>query len=155
MGTNGIRLKQLMSTVNQLLKSKNLNTLISITPEKSTYEALQLMAQNDIGAIPVIEDSKLIGILTEREYARKIVLHGKTSRITPVRETMCVDFPKVTQHANIDDCMQLMTEKRFRYVAVTEGDHLIGLISIGDVVKNVIASQQANIDALHQYITGG
>ncbi|MCH6256215.1 CBS domain-containing protein [Puniceicoccaceae bacterium K14] len=145
-----------MSTVNQLLESKKQHsTLISITPDKSTYEALQLMAKEDIGAIPVIEDSKLVGILTEREYARKIVLHGKTSRITPVRDTMCVDFPIVTRSANIDDCMQLMTQKRFRYVAVKENDELIGLISIGDVVKNVIANQQANIDALQQYITGG
>lgn len=144
-----------MSTVNQLLESKKQVSLVSISPEKSTYEALQLMAENDIGAIPVMENGKLLGILTEREYARKIVLHGKTSRITPVRETMCTDYPTVSRHANIDDCMQLMTQKRFRYVAVTEEDELLGMISVGDVVKDVIAHQQANIDVLHQYITGG
>tara|TARA_B110000037_G_scaffold216243_1_gene274920 strand:+ start:289 stop:723 length:435 start_codon:yes stop_codon:yes gene_type:complete len=144
-----------MTTAIRLLESKRIHSLISITPEKSTYEALQLMADKDIGAIPVMENGKLLGILTEREYARKIVLHGKTSRITPVSETMNADVPKVAPTASIEDCMQLMTDTRFRYVAVMDEEELVGLISIGDVVKDVIAHQQASIDVLHQYITGG
>lgn len=144
-----------MTTANQIMESKQSKELVSIEPSKSTYEALQLMAEKDIGAIPVMEDGKLLGILTEREYARKIVLCGKTSRITPVSETMNADIPKVAPNASIEDCMQLMTDRRFRYVAVMDDESLIGLVSIGDVVKDVIASQQASIDALQQYITGG
>lgn len=144
-----------MTTAIQLLNSKRLHSLISISPNQSTYEALQLMAEKDIGAITVMENGKLLGVLTEREYARKIVLHGKTSRVTPVSETMNTNYPRVHPTASIEDCMQLMTDNRFRYVAVMDGDEIYGLISIGDVVKDVIANQQASIDALQQYITGG
>ena len=112
------------------------------------------MAAKDVGAVAVIEEGKLLGILTERDYARKIVLHGKTSRHTPVFDTMNRDFPKVGPQVSLDECMRLISDRRFRYVAVMDGDRLIGLISIGDIVKHIIAQQQASIEHLERYISG-
>jgi CBS domain-containing protein len=112
------------------------------------------MATKDVGAVAVIEESRLLGLLTEREYARKIVLHGKASRHTPVFDTMNRDYPRVGPGATINECMQLITDHHFRYVAVMEGEHLLGLVSIGDIVKHIIARQQANIEHLERYITG-
>ena len=143
-----------MVSVQQLLQSKSKHEIHSITPEKSTYEALQIMQEYDIGAICVMEEGKLLGILTERDYARKIVLCGKTSRHTAVRETMRDDYPVVRPNATIEDCMQLMTDQRSRYVAVMDRQQFKGLISVGDVVKQMIMLQQASIDMLETYITG-
>ena len=125
-----------------------------MTPDQSTYEALQLMAAKDVGAVAVIEEKRLMGLLTERDYARKIVLHGKTSRHTPVFDTMNRDFPKVGPDTTVDECMRLITDRRSRYVAVVKDDHLLGLISVGDIVKHTIAQQQANIEHLERYISG-
>lgn len=112
------------------------------------------MAEKDIGAVAVMENGRLLGVLTERDYARKIVLHGKTSRHTPVSETMNRDFPQVGPESKVEDCMRLISESRFRYVAVMENDHLQGLISIGDLVKHTIAQQRASIEHLERYISG-
>ncbi len=144
-----------MITARQLLDSKARRAIYSIDPDSSTYEALQLMAANDVGAIVILSGNELVGILTEREYARRIVLHGKTSRHTPVRETMCREFYPVSPSTSIEECMTIMTDRRQRYLPVMEGTDLVGLISIGDVVKNVIADQRLNIDHLESYITGG
>lgn len=142
------------TTIRHILKAKTFRELVTISPEKTTYEALQLMAEKEIGSVAVMEGDQLIGILTERDYARKIVLHGKASRNTPVGEIMHKDFPVMPPSATIDECMQIMTNERFRYIAVKENDNLLGIISIGDVVKSMIAEQQANIDHLERYITG-
>jgi CBS domain-containing protein len=141
-------------TAKTLLSSKDHDKIYSVTPDQSTYEALQLMASKDIGAVAVLEEGRLLGILTEREYARKIVLHGKASRHTPVFDTMNRDYPKVGPNTSIKQCMQLITDRHFRYVAVVDGEELLGLISIGDIVKHIIAQQQANIEHLERYITG-
>ncbi|MGC9451962.1 MAG: CBS domain-containing protein [Oceanipulchritudo sp.] len=141
-------------TAKTLLSSKNIKEIYSVTPDQSTYEALQLMAAKDVGAVAVMEEGKLLGVLTEREYARKIVLHGKASRHTPVFDTMNRDFPKVSPEASIDECMRLMTDRHFRYVAVMEDEKLLGLVSIGDVVKHIIAQQQASIEHLERYSSG-
>lgn len=141
-------------TAQTLLASKRQAAIHAVRPAQSTYEALQLMAAHDIGAVCVIEDDRLLGLLTEREYARKIVLHGKTSRHTPVSETMNPDFPRVSPETSADECMRLMSDRRFRYVAVMAGEKLIGLISIGDIVKHIIARQAADIEHLERYITG-
>jgi CBS domain-containing protein len=141
-------------TVQQIHQAKSKQELITITPDKTTYEALQLMARHDIGAIAVMEKGHLVGILTERDYARKIVLHGKTSRNTPVGETMNKQFCIVAPSTTIEECMQIMTSTHQRYVAVMKEPALIGIVSIGDVVKNMIASQQADIEHLERYITG-
>ena len=142
------------TTAQNILDGKAHREIYSVTPEQSTYEALQIMASKDIGAIPVLEEGHLLGILTEREYARKIVLHGKTSRHTPVFDTMNRDFPKVEASTSIEDCMRIISERRFRYVAVMDGDRLLGLVSVGDIVKHIIANQQASIEHLERYISG-
>ena len=112
------------------------------------------MAAKDIGAVAVLEEGQLLGVLTERDYARKIVLHGKTSRHTPVFDTMNRDFPRVSADTSLDECMRLITKSRFRYVAVMDENHLLGLVSIGDIVKHIIAQQQASIEHLERYISG-
>ena len=142
------------TTALNLLHSKPQRDIYSISPDQSTYEALQLMATKDVGAIAVMEEGKLLGLLTEREYARKIVLHGKASRHTPVFDTMNRDFPRVGPEASVDECMRLVTDRHFRYVAVMEDDNFLGLISIGDLVKHIIARQQASIEHLERYISG-
>jgi CBS domain-containing protein len=142
------------TTAQNLLADKAHHETYSVGPDASTYEALQLMAAKDVGAVTVMENGQLLGILTERDYARKIVLHGKTSRHTPVFDTMNREFPSVSPGATVDECMRIITETRFRYVAVMEDNKLIGLISIGDIVNHIIAVQQANIDHLERYISG-
>ena len=141
-------------TASTLLASKRNRKIYSVAPDQSTYEALQVMAENDIGAVAVMEQQRLLGILTERDYARRIVLHGKTSRHTPVFDTMNRAFPKVSPKATLEECMRLISEQRFRYVAVMEGEQFLGLISVGDVVNHIIAQQQASIEHLERYITG-
>ena len=142
------------TTAKTLLASKTIREIYSVTPDQSTFEALQLMAEKDVGAVAVMEEGRLQGILTEREYARRIVLCGKTSRHTPVFDTMNREFPKVSPGSTIEECMQIMTETRSRYIAVLDGEQLVGIISIGDIVKLIIAQQQANIEHLQRYITG-
>lgn len=141
-------------TAHSLLLEKKDTKIISVYPEQTTYEALQLMEQRDVGAIAVMKGDRLLGILTERDYARKIVLHGKTSRHTPVSETMNTMFPKVNPATKIEECMRLISVSRFRYVAVLDNDQFLGLISIGDIVKHIIAHQRANIEHLERYISG-
>lgn len=142
------------TTAKNLLASKKHGEIFSVSPDQSTYEALQLMASKDVGAVVVMEEGHLLGILTEREYARKIVLHGKASRHTPVFDTMNREYPRVGPDASITECMQLITDHHFRYIAVLDEEKFLGLISIGDIVKHIIATQQANIDHLERYITG-
>ena len=142
------------TTVTNLLSSKEINEVYAVRPDQSTYEALQLMAAKNVGAVVVMEGDKLLGILTERDYARKIVLFGKTSRYTPVFDTMNRDYPRVAPDTDIVECMKIMTDTHFRYVAIMDGDKFMGLISIGDTVKHIIAQQAANIEHLERYITG-
>jgi CBS domain-containing protein len=142
------------TTAQNLLASKQIHEIFAVRPDQSTYEALQLMAAKDVGAVAVMEDGQLLGILTERDYARKIVLHGKASRHTPVFDTMNRNFPKVSPETTVDECMRIITETRFRYVAVMDDKMLHGLVSIGDIVKHIIAVQQANIEHLERYISG-
>lgn len=144
-----------MRTVRQLLSQKSHQRIIVIAPDRSTYEALQLMAQFDIGAVAVVKDGRLLGLMTEREYARKIVLQGKASRNTPVGELMLSPVACVGPDQTLDHCMALMSEKHVRYLPVLEEGHLVGMVSIGDVVKNVMIEQKISIENLERYITGG
>lgn len=144
-----------MATVRQILEGKQRRELYWIEPERTTYEALQIMAEADIGAVAVLDSGKLIGLLTEREYARRIVLEGKKSRNTPVRDTMNKNLMAVTPDTTVEECMRIMTDKHIRYLPVIEDGKLTGLISIGDVVKTVIALQQANLEHMERYIAGG
>ncbi len=142
-----------MYTVRQILKSKG-HQIWSISPAASVYEALQLMAARDIGALVVVEADRLVGIFSERDYARKVILHGKSSRETRVEEIMTSRVAVVGPERTTEECMALMTDKHIRHLPVMEGERLIGLISIGDVVKAVISNQEFVITQLENYITG-
>ena len=140
-----------MKTVRQLLQAKG-DTVYSIAPDARVYEALKLMAEKEVGALVVLADGALAGILSERDYARKVILHGKSSHDIPVREIMTANVVTVNPGQTVDQCMALMTSKRIRHLPVVEGDRLIGVLSIGDLVKEVIAEQEATIRQLESYI---
>lgn len=125
----------------------------SIGPDATVFEALELLAEKKIGALLVVEDDRLIGILSERDYARKVVLLGKVSRQTLVREIMSPDPCCIRPEQTIDDAMALMTSKRYRHLPVVNGGELMGIVTIGDVVKAKIADQQFAIQQLENYIT--
>jgi CBS domain-containing protein len=142
-----------MEMVRDILRTKG-KQVWHTKPESSVYDALQLMAQNDIGAVLVLDRDKVAGIFSERDYARKVVLQGKSSRGTEIRDVMTVNVVTVGPGNTIGDCMRIMTEKRIRHLPVLEDGVLIGLISIGDVVKSIIADQQFTIGHLEDYISG-
>jgi CBS domain-containing protein len=126
-----------------------------VRPEQTIYEALQLMADKDIGAVLVMENQKLAGVFSERDYARKIVLHGLSSQNTKVGDFMTKGIIYVTPDTDIDDCMALMTQKRIRHLPVMENNQVTGIISIGDVVNAYINQQKITINDLENYIYGG
>lgn len=138
--------------VSQILADKG-SEAWSISPDATVFEALEFMAEKQIGAVLVIENEKLVGILSERDYARKVILLGRGSRDTPVRDIMSPDPCCIRPEQTIDDAMALMTEKRIRHLPVVEGGTLAGIITIGDVVKAKIADQQFVIQQLENYIT--
>jgi len=143
-----------MKTVQELLRNKGYH-IWSIGPDATVYEALTLMAEKDVGALLVLSSAgQLVGILSERDYARKIVLKGKTSRETPVREIMTEKVVWVRPDQTIEECMALMTNKHIRHLPVMEEGRLLGVISIGDVVKDIISEQEFVIAQLENYITG-
>lgn len=140
-----------MKTVRQLLQSKG-GVIHSIAPDASVFDALKLMAEKDVGALVVLEDGRLAGIMSERDYARKVILLGKSSHEITVRDIMTGKVVTVQPANTVDECMALMTNKRIRHLPVTEGDRLAGLLSIGDLVKEVIAEQEQTIRQLESYI---
>lgn len=140
-----------MKTVRQLLQSKG-SQVYSITPDAKVYEALRLMADKEIGALVVVDGGCVAGMITERDYARKVILHGKSSHDIPVRDIMTAKVHTVDPKQTVQECMALMTERRFRHLPVVEGERLCGLVSIGDLVKEVIAEQQQTIRELETYI---
>ncbi len=141
------------STVKYLLQKKSTD-IWSTHPDTTVFEALQLMAEKDVGALLVIEDDQLVGIFSERDYARRVILHGKSSHETLTREIMTNDVFTIEASQTVADCMALMTEKHIRHLPVFEGNDLIGVISIGDVVKEIISEQGFVIEQLENYITG-
>lgn len=143
-----------MITVRHLLRMKG-NELWTIASSATVYSALQLLAEKNIGALPVVnEDGKLVGIFSERDYARKVILKGKSSRNTLVSELMTSRVFHVKLSRNMEDCMQLMTDKRIRHLPVMENGELQGIITIGDVVKAIIQRQKQTIHNLEGYISG-
>jgi CBS domain-containing protein len=126
----------------------------TIEPGASVYDAIALMADKEIGALVVFERNKVVGIITERDYARKIVLQGKSSKETPVREIMTERVIYVNPEQTIEECMALMTEKHIRHLPVLDGDSLCGIVSIGDVVRVLISEKDFIIDQLTKYISG-
>lgn len=141
-------------TVNQLLKSKG-SVVWSIALETSVFEALQVMADKNVGALVVLEGTELRGIFSERDYARKVILHGKSSKDTPVCEIMTQKVDCVSPSQSVRECMARMTDKHIRHLPVIERDRVIGIISIGDVVKAIISDQEFMIEQLESYIAGG
>jgi CBS domain-containing protein len=141
-------------TVDQVLKHKAFNKILPISPEQTVHEALSLMAEYDVGALMVMAGSRLLGILSERDYARKGILQGLHSRDTKVRDIMTTPVISVTPQHTVDDCMNMMTEGHFRHLPVIDGERVVGIISIGDMVKWVISGQEHAIQALEGYITG-
>ncbi len=142
-----------MHTVRQILKVKG-NEICSISPQAFAYEALELMNDKGVGALLVLDNEKLVGIFSERDYARKVILKGKSSKDTPVSELMTEEILYLEPQTTVDECMALMTDKRVRHMPVLENGELIGVVSIGDVVKQVISDQEVVIEQLEKYITG-
>jgi CBS domain-containing protein len=144
-----------MTSVAQLLKTKPNNTgVYTIGADDSVYQAIKLMAEKGIGALVVTDGDSIAGIITERDYARKVVLMDRSSKETPVRDIMSKAVRFVRPQQTTDDCMALMTERRMRHLPVIENDRLVGMVSIGDLVKNIIAEQQFTIQQLEFYIHG-
>lgn len=142
-----------MKTVKHILQSKAPG-IYAITRDTSVLEALKLMMEKNISALLVIENERLFGIFTERDYARKVILHGKSSKETPIHEVMTPNPHTITQEDTIDDCMRLMTTNHFRHLPVSQGDMVVGMLSIGDLVKFIIEDQKQTIDHLQSYISG-
>lgn len=140
-----------MRSVQQLLEEKTPG-LLSIAPTASVLDALKLMAEEDVGALPVLDGEKLVGIFSERDYARKVILFGKASKDTAVSEIMTPKVVCVRPEQTAEECMSLMTEKRVRHLPVLSEKKVIGIISIGDVVRAMITDQQQTIEQLEQYI---
>ncbi len=143
----------MQKTVNHLLAEKG-QDVWSIAPDATVYDALQLMADKGIGAIVVLDEGRLAGILSERDYARKVTLLHRGSRDTPVQDIMTAQVFTVGRHQTVTECMELMTEHHIRHLPVVEDDELVGLVSIGDIVKAVISEQAFLIEQLEGYITG-
>lgn len=141
------------TTVRELLRDKG-HDVWSIGPDESVYDALSLMADKEIGALVVIDSGEPIGLISERDYARKLILEGRSSRETPVRDVMTRRVIGVGFDQTVEECMALMTDKRVRHLPVMNDDELVGVVSIGDLVKAIIAEQQFIIEQLENYISG-
>ncbi|GEM87482.1 CBS domain-containing protein [Meiothermus granaticius] len=141
------------ATVRQLLQAKG-GSVVTVSPQATVFEALEAMAKHDIGALLVTDESGLRGIFSERDYARKIVLMGRFSRDTKVEEVMSTDLVTIAPEATVAECMNLMTHHRIRHLPVLDKGVLVGVISIGDVVKAIMSQQELMISELESYITG-
>ncbi len=142
-----------MTTVREILQEKG-NQVWTIDPDKTVFDALTLMAAKEIGALVAVEDGSICGMVSERDYARKVILKGKSSRDTLVRDIMTSKVCYVSPEHRIEECMALMTDKIVRHLPVMENDELAGIVSIGDVVKSVISDQEFIISQLESYIMG-
>jgi CBS domain-containing protein len=144
---------EIAGSVGAILAHKG-SAVWSIAPNATVFDAIQLMADKNVGALPVIENGGLVGIISERDYTRKVILKGKSSKETPVKDIMTQELLTAHSGDSVTECMHVMTEKRVRHLPVVEEGQMIGLISIGDLVRRIISAQTATIDNLEKYITG-
>lgn len=142
-----------MKLVKHLLDNKGRN-IISIAPDASVFDAIKLMADRTIGSLVVMENDELVGIVTERDYARKVIVKGRSSESTPVADIMTSDVLTTSSAQTVNECMETMTERRIRHLPVVEDNRVIGMISIGDLVEAIISDQQEEIEQLEHYISG-
>ena|SRR5215831_3568782 len=140
--------------VSGILARKKSSTVWSIGPNAMVFDAIRIMDEKNVGALPVVDDGRLIGIVSERDYTRKVILKGKSSKETPVNEIMTKQLVTVNPRDRVTECMRIITEKRVRHLPVLEGTELVGILSIGDVVNWLISALTATIDNLERYITG-
>ena len=140
-------------TVSDLLSHKRI-AVWSVSPDSTVLHAIQLMADKNVGALPVLDGDRLVGIISERDYTRKVALKGRSSRETPVRDIMSPHLAVASLDETIVECMRVMTERKVRHLPVLDGQRLVGIISIGDLVNWIISAQTAAIDQLEKYITG-
>lgn len=140
--------------VSQVISNKPINALYSVTRETTVFEALEIMADKNIGALLVIEQDELIGIFSERDYARKVILQGRGSRDTLINDVMTSKVITVETDQKIEDCMQIMSDKHIRHLPVNQNGKLVGIISINDIVSAIIREQKAHIKSLESYISG-
>jgi CBS domain-containing protein len=144
---------EISGSVGAILAHKG-SAVWSIAPNSMVFDAIQLMADKNVGALPVVEKGELVGIISERDYTRKVILKGKSSKDTPVRDIMTQEPVTVHPGDSVGECMHVMTEKRVRHLPVMEDAKMVGLLSIGDLVRRIISAQTATIDNLEKYITG-
>ncbi len=140
--------------VSAILAQKKVSTVWSIGPNTMVIDAIQSMDDKNVGALPVVENGTLVGIVSERDYTRKVILKGRSSKKTPVSDIMSQQLLTVNPSDSVTECMRIMTEKRVRHLPVLQGSNLVGILSIGDVVNWFISAQTATIDNLERYVTG-
>ena len=145
---------EIFDTISSILAHKRCSEVWTVTPESMVFDAIQFMSEKNVGALPVMLDGRLVGIVSERDYTRKVILKGRSSRETPVGDIMTTEVFTVDPSMNVVSCLQMMSDKSVRHLPVLDGGTLVGIVSIGDLVRRIISAQGALIDQLKDYVMG-